>query len=283
MIHNAIILRIFLWLKVRMRIAIVVIMMLFLGSCAIFGPPTELDDTKGMSADRIYTLASEKMADKDYKKSVEYLKKLESRFPNSKYGAQAQLDMAYAYYKQDDAAQCVSTVERFIKIHPNHPNLDYAYYLKGVAYFKQRGLIEKATFQDISDRDPKILKQSFLAFKDLLTLYPDTRYGKDATERMIYLKNKLADSELHVARHYMKVKAYVAALNRAKYVIETYPDSNFIEEALVLTISAYDNLGMNDFKEDNLRILKQNYPNSSMFTRGKDAKKQDWWKFWDKD
>ena len=266
-----------------MRIAIVVIMMLFLGSCAIFGPPTELDDTKGMSADRIYTLASEKMADKDYKKSVEYLKKLESRFPNSKYGAQAQLDMAYAYYKQDDAAQCVSTVERFIKIHPNHPNLDYAYYLKGVAYFKQRGLIEKATFQDISDRDPKILKQSFLAFKDLLTLYPDTRYGKDATERMIYLKNKLADSELHVARHYMKVKAYVAALNRAKYVIETYPDSNFVEEALVIMISAYDNLGMNDFKEDNLRILKQNYPNSSMFTKGKDTKKQDWWKFWDKD
>jgi len=283
MIHNAIILRIFLWLKVRMRIAIVVIMMLFLESCAIFGAPTELDDTKGMSADRIYALASEKLTDKDYEKAIGYLKKLESRFPNGKYAAQAQLDMAYAYYKKEDAAQCVSTVERFIKLHPNHPNLDYAYYLKGVAYFKQRGLIEKATFQDISDRDPKVLTQSFLAFKDLLTLYPETRYGKDATERMIYLKNKLADHELHVARHYMKVKAYVASLNRAKYVIETYPDSNFVEEALVIMISAYDNLGMNDFKEDNLRILKQNYPNSSMFTKGKDTKKQDWWKFWDKD
>ena len=128
-----------------------------------------------------------------------------------------------------------------------------------------------------------MLTQSFLAFKDLLTLYPETRYAKDATERMIYLKNKLADHELHVARHYMKVKAYVASLNRAKYVIETYPDSNFVEEALVIMISAYDNLGMNDFKEDNLRILKQNYPNSAMFTKGKDTKKQDWWKFWDKD
>jgi len=266
-----------------MRIAIVVIMMLFLESCAIFGAPTELDDTKGMSADRIYALASEKLSDKDYEKAIGYLKKLESRFPNGKYAAQAQLDMAYAYYKKEDAAQCVSTVERFIKLHPNHPNLDYAYYLKGVAYFKQRGLIEKATFQDISDRDPKVLTQSFLAFKDLLTLYPETRYGKDATERMIYLKNKLADHELHVARHYMKVKAYVASLNRAKYVIETYPDSNFVEEALVIMISAYDNLGMNDFKEDNLRILKQNYPNSAMFTKGKDTKKQDWWKFWDKD
>ncbi len=100
---------------------------------------------------------------------------------------------------------------------------------------------------------------------------------------MIYLKNKLADHELHVARHYMKVKAYVAALNRAKYVIESYSDSNFVEEALVIMISAYDNLGMNDLKEDNLKILKQNYPNSSMFTKGKDTKKQDWWKFWDRD
>ena len=266
-----------------MRIATVVIMMLFLASCAIFGPPTELDDTKGMNAQRIYEVASEKMADKDYKKAVEYLKKLESRYPNSKYGAQAQLDMAYAYYKQEDAAQCVSTVERFIKLHPDHPNLDYAYYLKGVAYFKQRGLIEKATFQDISDRDPKVLTQSFLAFKDMLTLYPDSRYGKDAKERMIYLKNKLADHELHVARHYMKLKAYVAAINRAKYVIEAYPDSSFVEEALVIMISAYDNLDMHDLKEDNLRILKQNYPDSSMFTKGKDTKKKDWWKFWDND
>jgi outer membrane protein assembly factor BamD len=266
-----------------MRIAIVVIMMLFLEACAIFGPPTELDDTKGLSPSRIYEMASEKMADRDFEKAIGYLKKLETRFPNSKYAAQSQLDMAYAYYKKEDAQLCVSTAERFIKLHPNHPNLDYAYYLKGVAYFKQRGLIEKATFQDISDRDPKVLTQSFLAFKDLLSLYPDTHYGRDATERMIYLKNKLADHELHVARHYMKVKAFVAALNRAKYVIETYPDSNFVEEALVITISAYDSLGMNDLKEDNLRILKQNYPNSSMFNMGKDTKKQDWWKFWDKD
>ena len=109
-----------------MRILTVVIMMLFLESCAIFGPPTELDDTKGLSAERIYEKASERMASNDYKKAVEYLKKLESRYPNSKFGAQAQLDMAYAFYKQEDAAQCVSTVERFIKVHPNHPNLDYA-------------------------------------------------------------------------------------------------------------------------------------------------------------
>ncbi len=266
-----------------MRITIIVIMMLFLESCAIFGPPTELDDTKGLSAESIYEKASDRMTSNDFKKAIEYLKKLDSRYPNSKFGAQAKLDIAYAYYKQEDAAQCVSSIDRFIKIYPNHPNLDYAYYLKGVAYFKQRGVLDKVTFQDISDRDPKILKQSFLAFKDLLTLYPNSRYGKDATERMIYLKNKLADHELHVASHYMKVNAYVAALNRAKFVIETYPDSNFVEEALVIAISAYDSLGMNDLKEDNLRILKQNYPDSSMFTKGKDTKKQDWWKFWERD
>ena len=266
-----------------MRILTVVIMMLFLESCAIFGPPTELDDTKGMAADKIYALASEKLSGKDYEKAIGYLKKLESRYPNGKFAAQAQLDTAYAYYKKEDSALCVSTVDRFIKLHPNHPNLDYAYYLKGVAYFKERGFMDKLTFQDISDRDSKVLNQSFLAFKDLLNLYPDSRYVKDATERMVYLKNKLADHELHVARHYMKVKAYVAALNRAKYVIETYPDSNFIEEALVICISAYDNLSMEDLKEDNLRVLKQNYPNSSMFNQDKAIKKKDWWKFWDKD
>ncbi len=266
-----------------MRIGLIIIMMLFLVSCAIFGPPTELDDTKGLSAERIYEKASERMTSKDYKKAVEYLKKLESRYPNSKFGAQAKLDMAYAYYKQEDAAQCVSTVERFIKIYPNHPNLDYAYYLKGVAYFKQRSIIDKVTFQDISDRDTKVLRQSFLAFKDLLTLFPNTAYGADATERMIYIKNKLADYELHVARHYMRVKAYVAALNRAKFVIENYSDSNFIEEALVIIISAYDNLGIDDLKEKNLRILKQNYPDSLILNNGKDTNKKDWWKFWDKD
>lgn len=266
-----------------MRIGIVVIMMLFLQACAIFGPPTELDETKGMSAERLYEVAAEKLADRDYQKAIDYYKKLESRYPNGKYAAQAQLDTAYAYYKKEDAESCVSTVDRFIKLHPNHPNLDYAYYLKGVAYFKQRGLIEKATFQDISDRDPKILRQSFLAFKDLLTLYPETRYANDVAERMIYLKNKLADHELHVARHYMKIEAYVAAMNRAKYIIETYPDSAFIEESLVIMISAYDNLGMNDLKEDSLRILQKNYPDSAMFNQGKNVKKQDWWKFWDRD
>jgi outer membrane protein assembly factor BamD len=266
-----------------MRIAIVIIMMLLMQACSIFGPPTEFDKTKGLSAQKIYDLASEKTSQRDYIGAIEYLKKLESRFPNSKFGNQAQIDIAYSYYKLDRPEECITQLERFIKIHPNHPNLEYAYYLKGVAYFKERGIVNKLSAQDISDRDPSVLKKSFLAFKDLLTLYPDTRYAKDSKERMMYLKNKLADHELHVARHYMKVKAYVAALNRAKFVIETYADSNFIEEALVIMISAYDNLGMNDLKEDNLRVLKQNYPDSSMFTKGKDTKKEDWWKFWDRD
>jgi outer membrane protein assembly factor BamD len=266
-----------------MRIALTFICMILIQACSVFGPPTEFDKTKGMYPEQIYNLATEKTSQRDYIAALELLKKIESRFPNSKFGTQAQLDIAYSYYKLDRTEECISQLDRFIKIHPNHPNLEYAYYLKGVAYFKERGVVDKLTVQDISDRDPNILKKSFLAFKDLLTLYPNSRYIKDATERMIYLKNKLADHQLHVARHYMKVKAYVAALNRAKYVIEIYSDSNFVEEALVIMISAYDNLGMNDLKEDNLRILKQNYPNSIMFTKGKEIKKQDWWKFWDKD
>jgi outer membrane protein assembly factor BamD len=266
-----------------MRICIVVIMMLFLQACAILGPPTELDDTKGNSVEKIYDKASQKMTDRDYRKAIDYLKKLESRFPNSKYAAQAQLDTAYLHYKLEESAQAVSAAERFIKIHPNHPNLDYAYYIKGVAYFRQRGITEKISQQDISDRDPKTLYSSFLAFKDLVTLFPESKYSKDAKERMIYLKNKLADHELHAARYYMNIKAYVAALNRAKYVLENYPNSSFTEEALVLSISAYDYLEMNDLKEDTIRVLKQNFPESHIFNQGKDTKKKDWWKFWDKD
>jgi outer membrane protein assembly factor BamD len=266
-----------------MRFTIVIIMLLFLQACAILGPPTEFDDTKGNSAEKIYEKASEKMSERDYQKAIDYLKKLDTRFPNSKFATQAQLDTAYLYYKLENSAQAVSAAERFIKIHPNHPNLDYAYYIKGVAYFRQRGITEKISFQDISDRDPKTLNSSFLAFKDLVTLFPESRYAKDAKERMVYLKNKLADHELHAARYYMKIKAYVAALNRAKYVLENYPNSSYTEEALVLSISAYDQLEMNDLKEDTIKILKQNFPDSQMFHQGKEAKKKDWWKFWDKD
>lgn len=254
---------------------------LFMQACTIFGDPTELDDTKGWQAERIYQEGEAKMIDKDYDKAIGYFQKLESRFPHGKYATQAQLEIAYAYYKKGDPVSSVAAADRFIKLHPNHPNVDYAYYLKGLSSFSERGIIEKATAQEISDRDPKALKLSFAAFKELTERYPKSRYYKDATQRMVYLVNTLSQHEMHVARYYMKRQAYLAALNRAKYVLEYYPNSVSVEEALVISISAYDHMDLQDLKEDTLRVLKTNYPQNPMVTGKVTEDERVWWKFWE--
>jgi outer membrane protein assembly factor BamD len=234
---------------------------LLLNGCAIFG--------------------EERMVNKDYVNAIKFFEKLETRFPHGVYATQAQLEIAYAYYKQDNPILCVAAVERFIKLHPNHPNVDYAYYLKGLALFNERGRFDKLTKQEISDRDPKTLKLSFAALKELTERYPNSKYTKDATQRMIYLVNALAEHEMHVSRYYMYRKAYVAALNRAKYVMEYYPNSTSVESALVMMVSAYKEMEMDDLKDDTLRILKTNYPNNPMISGKIVEEEKVWWKFWD--
>jgi outer membrane protein assembly factor BamD len=221
------------------------------------------------------------MQDKDYDKAIGYFQKLESRFPHGVYATQAQLEIAYAYYKKQDPILCLAAAERFIKLHPNHQNVDYAYYLKGLATFNERGFFEKYTAQEITDRDPKTLKLSFAAFKELTDRYPKSRYYKDSTQRMVYLVNALAQHEMHVARYYMNRTAYVAAINRAKYVLEYYPNSTSVEEALVVMVSAYDYMEMDDLKNDTLRILKANYPQNPMLAGKISQDEKIWWKFWE--
>jgi outer membrane protein assembly factor BamD len=264
-----------------MKYILILVFAFLINGCAIFGEPTEFDDTKGMSAERIYQLASDKMRDKDYEKAIVYFGKLESRYPNGRYAAQAQLETAYAHYKKQDPVLCVAAADRFIKLHPNHPNVDYAYYVKGLAVFNERGIIEKLTKQEISDRDPRSLRDSFVTFKELVTRYPNSRYAKDATQRMVYLANSLSDHEIDVARYYMKRQAYLAAINRCKYVLEYYPQTPAVEEALVIMISAYDYMSLDDLKNDTLRILKTNYPDSPMLTGKAPKDERVWWKFWE--
>lgn len=264
-----------------MKYILILIFGLFLNGCAIFGDPTEIDDTKGWTAERIYEEGQTKMRDKEYDKAIIYFGKLESRYPNGRYAAQAQLETAYAYFKQQDPVLCTAAADRFIKLHPNHQNVDYAYYLKGIAVFNERGIIEKATAQQISDRDPRALRDSFNSFKVLATRYPNSRYTKDAIQRMVYLSNSLSDHELHVARYYMKRKSYVAAINRCKHVLEYYPDSPSTEQALVIMISAYDLLSLEDLKNDTLRVLKLNYPNSTLLSDKAPSDERVWWKFWE--
>jgi len=264
-----------------MKYILILTFTLLLNACAIFGEPTELDDTRGLSAERIYQMGAAKMTDRDYAKAIEYFTKLESRYPHGKYATQAQLETAYAHYKKQDPVLAVAAADRFIKLHPNHPNVDYAYYLKGLAIFTERGIIEKATKQQVSDRDPRALRDSFMTFKDLVTRFPKSRYAKDASQRMVYLSNSLSEHELHVARYYMKRQAYLAAVNRTKYVIENYAQSPGVEEALVIQISAYDLLGVEDLKNDTLRVLKQNYPDSALLKKNAPTDERVWWKFWE--
>jgi outer membrane protein assembly factor BamD len=268
-------------MKHSLALITTVIVTIWLTGCSIFGAPTVIDETKGWQVQRIYEEGETKMRDRDYEKAISYFQTLESRYPHGRYATQAQLEIAYAYYKKGDPISCVAAADRFIKLHPNHPNIDYAYYIKGLASFNERGIVEKLTQQEISDRDPKTLRTSFLALKELVTRYPDSRYAKDAVLRMTYLVNALADHELHVARYYMKRTAYVAALNRCKFVIESYPDAPAVEEALVISISAYDALGMEDLKQDTLRVLEANYPNSRILGKGVPTDERVWWKFWE--
>ena len=254
---------------------------IFLSGCAIFGEPTEIDETLGRSDREIVKDAEIFSANKDWQRTIEFLEKAEKRFPNSPLAPQIKLNLAYAYknfYRDEEA---IAMLDKFIISYPNHPALDYAYYLKGVVMFKDRGIVKELTMQDISDRDVSQLERSFQALKKMVKLFPDSEYADDATNRMTYLMNKISERELHVARYYMKRDAFVAALNRSKYVLENYPQSVHQEEALVISVSAYNKLGIYDLEKDVKRVLELNFPDSDF---GKQKKKVDvdkWWKFWD--
>ena len=258
--------------------AITVIAALSIGGCGLL--PEASDETAGWSANRLYAEAKEAMADGGYDKAIKYFEKLEARYPYGRYAQQAQLEVAYAYYRQAEPASAIAACDRFIRLHPNHPNVDYAYYLKGLANFNEDlGFLGYVSLQDLTERDPKAARDSFDAFKVLVTKYPESRYTPDATARMKYLVNAMASHEVHVARYYMKREAYVAAVNRAQSAVKTYPDAPANEEALFIMIKAYDALGMADLRDDAERVMRRNFPRSEYYVRGLNQK-EPWWKLW---
>lgn len=238
------------------------------------------DETKGWSAQKLYAEAKDNLNSRNYEQAIKYYQKLEARYPYGRLAQQAQIEIAYAYFKDSEPVQAVAAVDRFIKLHPNHPNVDYAYYLKGLANFNDDlGLLGYFTGQDLSERDPKAAREAFDAFRDLVTRFPDSRYTPDAIARMNYLVNALALHEINVARYYMKRSAYVAAANRAQYSLKTYPQAPANEEGLVILVRAYDALGMNDLRDDAERVLKRNYPNSP-YLKGTSKAGSPWWQIW---
>ncbi|MEB0141154.1 MULTISPECIES: outer membrane protein assembly factor BamD [unclassified Undibacterium] len=251
---------------------------LSLGGCGVFSD--KADETKTWSASKLYAEAKDEMSNGGYEKAIQYFEKLESRFPFGTYAQQAQMDTAYAYYKQGDQAQALAAVERFLKLHPNHANVDYMYYLRGLISFNdQLGLMNFLANQDITERDPKASRDSFDAFKQLATQFPDSKYTPDAIARMKYLVNALAQYDVHVARYYLRRGAYLAAANRAQSAITEYPNAPSTEEALYILVKSYDAMGMIELRDDANRVFTKNFPQSA-FVNGTQKQNKVWWKFW---
>jgi len=242
------------------------------------------DETVGWSAQKLYSEAKDAMGNKDWPRAIRYLEKLEARYPYGRFAQQAQLEIAYAHWKDGERASAVAAVDRFIKMYPNHAAVDYAWYLKGLINFNdQYGMLSQLTTPDMSDRDPKSTRESFAAFKEVVTRFPDSRYAPDAHARMRYLVNALASHEVHVARYYMKREAYLAAANRAQYAIQHYAQAPAIEEALFVLVLAYDRLGMADLRDAADRVMRKNFPESRYFKAGSLRKDVPWWRLWDPD
>ncbi len=230
-----------------------------IGGCSLL--PDKVDETADWSAQKLYSEAHAAVGEGDYEKAIKYFESLESRYPFGKYAQQAQLELAYSYYKTDEPDSAIAAADRFIKMYPQHPHVDYAYYLKGLANFNRGGgIVERYLPQDASQRDPGSALQSFQDFSELVKRFPGSKYAKDSTQRMLYLRNNLAEHEVHVADYYMRRGAYLAAANRARYVIENYDRTPAVPEALVIMAKAYKVLKLDDLSRDALRVLKLNYP-----------------------
>jgi outer membrane protein assembly factor BamD len=249
-----------------------------LGGCSWFG--SKLDPKKDWQAAEYYEAAKNEFDSKNWDAAIKLYDQLEAKFPFGRFAQQANLEVAYAYYKQGETAQAVTALEKFVKLHPNHPNVDYALYLKALANFKEDlGPLSRVITQDLADRDPKAARESFEGFKDLVTRFPESRYAPDSRERMAYLVEALARHEVRVARYYLARGAYLAAANRAQDALVRFPTSPTHRESLDIMVEAYDRMGMNELRDDAKLVLVKNFPSDPLGQSGKN-RSATWWKFW---
>jgi outer membrane protein assembly factor BamD len=242
---------------------IALLAILFLAGCKSDGDERDAQ----LSAPEIYETAKRSMRNGAYDRAIQNYRLLQSRFPFGRYTEQAQLELGYAYYKNYDPELAISTMDRFIRTYPTHPNVDYAFYLKGLANFSRgKGLLTRVLPGEYSDRDQDFARRAFQDFSELLRQFPDSRYADDARSRMIYLRAEMAQYEIHVAQYYLRREAYVAAANRAKYVLETYLESPSTGDALAILAEAYQHLELDELSQDTRRVLMLNYPEHPSLT-----------------
>ncbi len=237
---------------------------LVLGGCAGDGDEREEDR---VSAAELYGKAKQALDNKAWDRAITNYRFLQSRYPFGTFTEQAQLELAYAYFKNFEPELAMATLNRFIKTYPTHPHIDYAHYLKGLVNFsRQRGFLTRAFPSTARGRDQQFLKLAFQDFNELINKYPESRYAPDARERMVFLRQSMAEYELDVARYYLRRGAYIAAANRAKEVVENYQETTEVADALAILAQAYDNLELEELKEDTTRVLTANYPDHPYLT-----------------
>jgi len=264
-----------------MRHSLAVILLLTLTACSLFEPlPDGTNQPTLLSAEELYDQAKTEMNDGNYGTAVTLFEKLQSRYPYGRYAQQALMETAYANYRQGETEASISAADRFVKQYPNHPHIDYVYYVKGLANFGgEISLLKSLGGQDPTERDPKAAQDAFAAFKDLVTRFPDSKYAPDSRLRMQYLANALAKYEMHVARYYLRRGAHIAAVNRAQGVLTQYPNSPSTRDALEVMVESYDAMGMTDLRDDAKRVLAKNTAAGEAAPDEPIAGKS-WWQFW---
>lgn len=258
-----------------LRAAVALTVVLTVAGCS--GTDTKYDKTAGWSAEQLYADAKMEMDAGAWNDARDRLTAIESRYPFGVYAQQALIDLAYVNWKDNENEQALAAIGRFQQMYPNHPGTDYILYLKGlISFTPASAFMSNMTGQDPAERDPKGLRASYDAFSELIQRFPQSKYTPDAEKRVTWLVNAIAMNEVYVARYYFERGAYVAAANRAQSVITDFEGVPASEEALVIMASAYDKLGMTDLRDDAQRVLKTNFPNSTVTTDSLFNQKS-WW------
>ena len=243
---------------------LVTMISLVLGLIACGPAKQEIDPTADWTVDIFYNEARKAMSNGNYLTAIEYYETLESRFPFGQYATQAQIDVAYAYFKFDEPDSAITALDRFIKLHPRHESVDYAYYLKGIVNYERGGtVLDILKERDLSDFDRNLLLNAYNDFKLLIQRFPESRYAADARQRMIHLRDELARSDFKIAKYYASRDAWVAVTGRTQFILQNYQGTSVIQDTLKLQIEAYQRLGLNDLAADTQRILNLNFDQGS--------------------
>jgi outer membrane protein assembly factor BamD len=266
-------------LRFVLRLALIVLLAALAG-CSLFNRGKKKGDAADtLPVEEVYQRGTELLEGGNYDGAERVYQRLISRFPFGPYTEQAQLNLGYVQYKADKPEDAYSSVNRFIKTYPTNKHIDYAYYLRGLINFnRSAGFLERYIGQDMTRRDQAFQRQSFDDFSSLISRYPQSRYAPDSRQRMIFLRNEMAQAELHIALFYLKRGAYVAAANRAKSIIETYPQTPQAGDALAIMVESYRKLGQDKLADDAQNVLKLNYPDHPFLRGDWPNYRSNWWK-----